>query len=107
MLASRYVSYALSEENDEKRELWKKLNALNMQKPLITIHQVPWQEMDVDGFFAMYRYGSLFSEGRKRIAPTDLFLGTYAGRYGAESLYQYSPTDSQYRVRDLYDSGQS
>ncbi len=50
MLASRYMSYALSEENDEKRELWKKLNALNMQKPLITIHQVPWQEMDVDGF---------------------------------------------------------
>jgi len=49
-LASRYMAYAFCEENDEKRELWKKLNALNMQKPLITIHQVPWHEMDVDGF---------------------------------------------------------
>ncbi len=49
-LASRYMTYASSEENNQKRELWKKLNSLNMEKPMVTIHQIPWHEMDVDGF---------------------------------------------------------
>lgn len=49
-LASRYMNYALSDKNNEKRELWKSLNHLNMQKPMITIDQMPWHELDVDGF---------------------------------------------------------
>jgi len=49
-LASRYMTYAVSEQNNEKRELWKRLNGLKMQKPMVTIHQIPWHEMDVDGF---------------------------------------------------------
>lgn len=49
-LASRYMTYALSSKNNEKRELWRKLNNMQMQKPMITIDQIPWEEMDVDGF---------------------------------------------------------
>ncbi|MBQ2726818.1 MAG: hypothetical protein IJF78_14030 [Clostridia bacterium] len=49
-LASRYMTYALSERNNEKRELWRALNNLHMQKPMITIDQMPWHELDVDGF---------------------------------------------------------
>jgi hypothetical protein len=48
-LASRYMTYALSDKNNEKRELWRKLNDMNMQKPMISIEQMPWRELDVDG----------------------------------------------------------
>lgn len=43
-LASRYMEYALSDKNNEKRELWRKLNDLNMQKPMVTIEQICWGE---------------------------------------------------------------
>jgi len=49
-LAARYMTYALSDQNNEKRELWRALNNLHMQKPMITIDQMPWHELDVDGF---------------------------------------------------------
>ena len=48
-LAARYMAYALSDKNNEKRELWRALNELRMQKPMITIDQMPWHELDVDG----------------------------------------------------------
>lgn len=48
-LAARYMTYALSDRNNEKRELWRALNNMNMQKPMITIDQMPWHELDVDG----------------------------------------------------------
>lgn len=48
-LATKYMSYALSDKNNEKRELWRALNNMNMQKPMITIDQMPWEELDVDG----------------------------------------------------------
>ena len=48
-LAAKYMTYALSDRNNEKRELWRALNNLHMQKPMITIDQMPWHELDVDG----------------------------------------------------------
>ncbi|MBQ3177464.1 MAG: hypothetical protein IJB52_06560 [Clostridia bacterium] len=48
-LAAQYMTYALSEKNNEKRELWRALNNLHMQKPMITIDQMPWHELNVDG----------------------------------------------------------
>ena len=49
-LAARDLTYAQSEKNNEKRELWRALNDMRMEKPMVTIHQIPWHEMDVDGF---------------------------------------------------------
>ena len=49
-LATRYMAYATSDKNKEKRELWRALNNLGMQKPMIAIDQMPWHELDVDGF---------------------------------------------------------
>ena len=48
-LAAKYMAYAFSDQNNEKRELWRALNNLHMQKPMITIDQMPWHELDVDG----------------------------------------------------------
>lgn len=49
-LAARYMSYALSDENNENRRLWYALNRLQMEKPMITIDQMPWNELAVDKF---------------------------------------------------------
>ena len=49
-LAERYMTYALSDKNNEKRELWRSLNQGDMQKPMVAIDQMPWNELDVDGF---------------------------------------------------------
>lgn len=48
-LAREYARCAFDPKQDEKRRLWKKLNALQMERPLLTIDQIPWNEMDVDG----------------------------------------------------------
>ena len=48
-LAARYMTYALSDKNNEKRNLWRALNHLQMQKPMITVEQMPWHELNTDG----------------------------------------------------------
>lgn len=48
-LAQKYMEYASLPVQAEKRELWRQLNMHNMQKPMINIDQMPWNELDVDG----------------------------------------------------------
>ncbi len=48
-LAARYMTYALSDRNIQNRELWRALNNMHMQKPMVAINQMPWEELDVDG----------------------------------------------------------
>ncbi len=48
-LAERYMTYALSDKNNEKRRLWRSLNDGAMCKPMVAIDQMPWNELDVDG----------------------------------------------------------
>ena len=33
----------------EKAELWRKLNDLESEKPMVWINEIPWHEMNVDG----------------------------------------------------------
>lgn len=49
-LATRYMTHALSDQNNQKRELWRSLNNGHMQKPMITMDQLPWGELMVDDF---------------------------------------------------------
>jgi len=48
-LATRYMEYACSDKNNERRELWRALNCMRMQKPMVTVDQIPWNELNVDG----------------------------------------------------------
>ena len=48
-LASEYAAVAALPVQQEKKRLWLKLNHLEMERPLLTIDQIPWNEMDVDG----------------------------------------------------------
>ncbi|MBR4889105.1 MAG: hypothetical protein IKU17_08180, partial [Clostridia bacterium] len=48
-LAKEYAEAAALPIQAEKKRLWLQLNHLHMERPLLTIDQIPWNEMDVDG----------------------------------------------------------
>ena len=48
-LAKRYAEYASLPVQKERKELWLSLNRGQMQRPMLMIDQIPWNEMDVDG----------------------------------------------------------
>ncbi len=85
-LASRYMSYAITEKNDEKRELWKALNDMHMKKPMLNIEQIPWDEMDVDGFLTCTVENTYFRNVERTLRrliykwehmPVDMVLNPY------------------------------
>lgn len=49
-LAAEYAEIASLPVQSEKRKLWLKLNSLSMERPMLLIDQIPWNEMDIDGF---------------------------------------------------------
>lgn len=48
-LARRYADIAALPVQKEKTALWISLNGGHMQRPMVLIDQIPWNEMDVDG----------------------------------------------------------
>ena len=49
-LAKQYAEIASLPIQKEKRNMWLKLNTIQMERPMVLIDQIPWHEMDVDGF---------------------------------------------------------
>ena len=87
-LAARYMGYATSEANNQKRELWRALNNMNMQKPMISIEQMPWHELDVDGFlqckvedpyFRNVEWGLRMQIYKWEHMPADMVLNPFVG----------------------------
>jgi hypothetical protein len=48
-LAEKIAEIAALPVQEEKRRLWKKLNGLKPERPMVTIDQVCWHEMNIDG----------------------------------------------------------
>jgi hypothetical protein len=48
-LASRAGEIAALPVQEEKRRLWRKLNGLKPERPMVTIDQVCWSEVNIDG----------------------------------------------------------
>ena len=48
-LAGKLGEIAALPVQEEKRRLWRKLNGLNPERPMVTIDQVCWNEMNIDG----------------------------------------------------------
>jgi len=48
-LASDLAEIAALPIHKERAELWRKLNDLESERPMIWINEIPWHEMDVDG----------------------------------------------------------
>ena len=49
-LAHAYAEIASLPEQEIRRKMWINLNSLHMDRPMVLIDQIPWSEMDVDGF---------------------------------------------------------
>ncbi len=49
-LAQKYMQFALSDAQIATQKLWASLNNGHMERPMVIIDQIPWHEMDVDGF---------------------------------------------------------
>ena len=52
-LATRVAEIAALPMQEEKRQLWRALNALKPVRPMVMIDQVCWNEMDVNGELAL------------------------------------------------------
>jgi len=52
-LAARVAEIAALPVQEEKRALWRRLNGLDPARPMVTIDQVCWNEMDRDGELAL------------------------------------------------------
>jgi hypothetical protein len=52
-LAAQVAQIAALPVQEEKRSLWRRLNALRPARPMVTIDQVCWNEMDVGGELAL------------------------------------------------------
>ena len=48
-LASRYMEIATLPVQAQKRDLWKALNRSRMERPMVVIDQLPWNELNTDG----------------------------------------------------------
>lgn len=48
-LAARYMEYATLPVQKEKINLWMALNRSRMERPMVVIDQLPWNELNVDG----------------------------------------------------------
>ena len=48
-LAKEYAEIAALPAQKEKKALWLKTNTLQMERPMLLIDQIPWNEMDLDG----------------------------------------------------------
>jgi hypothetical protein len=53
-LAAQMMEIAADPINDERRRLFDTLNQVKRTRPLVTIFQEPWNEMDVDGELALH-----------------------------------------------------
>lgn len=49
-LAAEYMDLASLPKQAETRELWRKLNDGAMERPMLAIDQLPWNELNGDGF---------------------------------------------------------
>ncbi|NQT92605.1 MAG: hypothetical protein HQ559_07585 [Lentisphaerae bacterium] len=47
-LAGRVAEIAALPVHEEKRTLWRKLNAKQPERPMVTVDNIPWNEMNID-----------------------------------------------------------
>jgi len=56
-LVGEYMSHATLPQQQEKITLWRALNRCNMQRPMITIDQLPWDELACDELTCQIEHG--------------------------------------------------
>lgn len=85
-LATKYMEYASLPIQNEKTKLWKRLNSLNMTRPMVAIDQMPWNELNPDGVLDLKvgnpYFRSIEQELKRQVykwehLPVDMVLDPY------------------------------
>lgn len=110
-LAQEYMQVASLPIQREKMELWKAFNRLDHTRPLITINQLPWHELNYDGSLTCYVQDPTLRKMEEQMRkilyqwkhfPVDMvvepyltvpFCATNSG-YGIEVIENVSATDT-------------
>ena len=75
-LAKQYSEIANHEVNQERRKRGKDNNSLRQARPLVWIDEIPWHEMDIDGFLTLQCSSQEFREMERYFRQT-LFRWKY------------------------------
>jgi hypothetical protein len=75
-LGKRVAEIASLPVQEEKRRLWRALNGLKPERPMVMIDQLPWHEMDVDGELVI-RCEDDFCRSLERYFRRTLYLWKY------------------------------
>ena len=69
-LACEYMEIASLPVQKEKIELWKSVNDCKMQRPVVTIHQLCWNELDDDHILNLHVKDEFWRRIEKLIRQT-------------------------------------
>jgi len=69
-LGREIAAIAADRVNQERALLWRSLNDLEQQRPLVWINEIPWHEMDVDGELTLRCRGEWARELETRLRRT-------------------------------------
>jgi hypothetical protein len=69
-LGLRHMEYAALPIMKEKVALWKSLNRSAMQRPMVCIDQLPWNELDTDGALTCQVQDAFWRDIEKRLRRT-------------------------------------
>ena len=58
-LATEVAEISTMPVHEETRRLWKRLNGLNQERPMVAIDQIPWHEMNVNEELTVHTQGDL------------------------------------------------
>ncbi len=97
-LAAQAAEIAALPVQEEKRRLWRRLNGLAPERPMVMIDQVCWNEMDVDDELAPALRGCRVPGVRRAAAPHPLPVAAFPGGHGGRAVRARPAGDPQHWV---------
>ncbi len=98
-LAVEVAEIAALPVQEEKRRLWRSLNALKPERPMVMIDQVCWNEMEVDDELRLRCMDEECRGYEERLRQSYLPMEAFPGRYGRRTLHPHPDGNSQYWFR--------
>ncbi len=89
-LAKKYAGYAALPVQKERMRLWRRLNSGPMERPMVLVDQLPWNELDVDGSLRCRIADPYWRQLEERLRqtiykweymPADMVLNPYIALY--------------------------
>ncbi|MHC5035642.1 MAG: hypothetical protein ACYTFZ_11490, partial [Planctomycetota bacterium] len=103
-LAAEVAEIAALPVQEERKELWRRLNNLDMARPVVWISEVPWHEMRVDGELGL-RCEDKFCRGQEALLRRTIYRARHMPADNIVEDVVYSPiaiVDTGYGLKPQY-----